>query len=283
MDAGRCGTAAHRRDMSRGLWGIGLWPWRGTQPRCTRGEAGRRLLQGGGGRSGHLHKEGEGPVEEDSRRDRTWEGQVLGHPREAAPARRAQGPGLRVTGCAKRPCRRPKGGHREVLDTGQQEREDIAGSAARGPQARRAQPGREGRADPLTQSFCFPTLQGIPPSPPSHGALNPAQLLLCRTAALAGPGRSCLPRPLLPSCSLACCSLGAQPRARLPPLQLGMQGALGLQGSDPGWLAREPQGPCPRCPASRTPAPNCACGRNSNYPESCQEIKDMPTFFKTSL
>lgn len=76
---------------------------------------------------------------------------------------------------------------------------------------------------------------------------------------------------------------GRRPRQQPPP-QARCAGGSGPLAPRPA-LPMGPRGPAHSlpCPARWTPAPNCACGRDPNYPASCQEIKDMPTFFKTSL
>lgn len=83
------------------------------------------------------------------------------------------------------------------------------------------------------------------------------------------------------------CPCPGQPAASpgsSPPSQARCAGGSGPLAPRPA-LPMGPRGPAhsPPCPACWTPAPNCACGRDPNYPASCQEIKDMPTFFKTSL
>lgn len=145
----------------------------------------------------------------------------------------------------------------------------------RGPQPNRIWPGREGRAGPPTPGFCFPTLQGSPPSlptPTANWALTPAHMPLPQEV---GPGGHCLP-----SCSPKCCA--PRTSGHGAPSQEPASAASQAGCSDQPCLWAPGALPT-RCPVSRTPAPNCACGRNPNYPESCQEIKDMPTFFKTSL
>lgn len=39
----------------------------------------------------------------------------------------------------------------------------------------------------------------------------------------------------------------------------------------------------PSPPAAQDTSPHCACRRNLNCPESCQEMNDMPTVIKTSV
>lgn len=39
----------------------------------------------------------------------------------------------------------------------------------------------------------------------------------------------------------------------------------------------------PSPPAAQDTSPHCACRKNLNRPESCQEMNDMPTVIKTSV
>lgn len=252
------GTAAHRRGVSRGPWGAGL------------------CLTGAPGRGGFAREEaaGAGPAErEDSRKGSTWEGQVLHHPAEAAPIGGGAGAWTQAMGSATRLCRTLGGGPQG--SPGQWTAGRRAGLCRKHSLGRRK--GQSSHTRPLP-----PAPQGTSPSPLPHswGALAPAWTSLPREV---GPG---CPRPSsLPSAAPRAAppgplgTQGARPGAARP--GLGVQWALGL-GAQPD-LAWGQQGPRPLAAPGRRPAPSCACGRNPNYPESCQEIKDVPTCFQTSL
>lgn len=49
------------------------------------------------------------------------------------------------------------------------------------------------------------------------------------------------------------------------------------------WLRRKDAHTPSHPPATQDTSPHWACGRNLNCPESCQEMKDMPTVIKTSV
>lgn len=188
--------------------------------------------------------------------------------------------GLRE-GSAMRPCRGPGCGHRESLDSRQQEVQPRAHSPAG--------LGLEGKEGLVPQhQLLFPTLGNSSFTPHPHH--NPAAIWALaalrypsrRKLALAVPGGNALPSQS--SCSPKCCSPRTWVPARSQPSS--SRGWVDTRLGAPGLRLTLPMGP--RSPAHSLPfkqdsGPNCACGRNPDYPESCQEIKDMPTFFKTSL
>lgn len=111
-----------------------------------------------------------------------------------------------------------------------------------------------------------PALWGTLSNPPPPRGLTPA---LCPSP----------PLTLVPWRQHSCGQeRPARHTGRLGRASLSSAGS-GIQGPT---LPRAP-GPAHSCPVSRTPVPSCAYGRNPGSLESCQEIKDMPTFFKTSL
>lgn len=252
----RAGGPAHEGLLPTGgrVWGLGVagpGPT-GTWRRYTRGEAQSRLYRGWGG---GLHRKERGQWREDR------QGQDLGGtgawtPQRGSPSRS----GLKGLDSGHRPCHEilhetkgwPQGdpGHRTAGERGH----------LLGPTARRV--GRKGWSSDTRLLLPHPpgnasfTLTPATPTPKLTGG-HP---LRCPSPGqpAAGPGSSPAPRP-------------------------GVQEAQGLSAQ--ASLAVGPRGPAhsPPCPARWTPAPNCAGGRDPNYPASCQEIKDMPTFFKTSL
>lgn len=156
-----------------------------------------------------------------------------------------------------------------------------------GPTAQQAWPGREGRAGPptpasLSHPWEFLLHPSAHPNPAAIWALATLRYLSPRKLALAVPGGNALPSQS--SCSPKCCSPRTWVPARSQPSC--SRGWVYTRLGAPGLRLTLPMGP--RSPAHPLPfkqdsGSNCACGRNPDYPESCQEIKDMPTFFKTSL
>lgn len=169
---------------------------------------------------------------------------MLGHPSEAAPLGRGSRAWIQATSSALRPCTRPRGGRREALDIEQRESEDISwGHSQEG--------GKEGLALRHLASASPPSWECLlHPHPEAKGGAPPAQVPLPWAA-----GRW----PWQQAPSQAGCAGGSGPT--------GLRAALPTRAL-----------PCPL-----DSNPNCACGRDPNYRASCQEIKDMPTFFKTSL
>lgn len=197
-----------------------------------------------------------GPVERgDSWKGRTWEGQVLRHPRRQPLLEGMQGPGHRGLDAGHGQC------HKTPQDTGRGAtgRPWTVDRRLTSRTSQEAQPGGKGGPGLPHQApaSCSPGNAPFAPAPQPAGHC-PQALLPQDGWAHRAPGRE---RPPVPGWA---CS-----RHWASGLSLTLRGGTG--------------GPAHSLPQRRCAAPSCACGRSPNYPESCQEIKDMPTCFETSV